>query len=97
MFVCVCDRYQATVGFKGSRALFDLQRTYDSLMWAKDYQQALAVKERQAIPVVGEAIDRRAFEQTTLMYNDEKIKCLICFVCACICINAHFSFTTTFV
>ena len=42
----MCDRYQATVGFKGSRALFDLQRTYDSLMWAKDYQQALAVKEK---------------------------------------------------
>ena len=34
--------------FKASAKLSDLQRTYDSLMWSKSYQRAMAVKEQLA-------------------------------------------------
>ena len=52
------------------------------------YKEALAVQERQRVPVVGAAVDRRAF-QTTLeeVYNDDCIRSLICFVCARVCLH----------
>ena len=57
--------------------------------WIWDvYKQALAVKEREGIPAVGAAIDRRAFENTLQCYNDESIKALICFSCARVCLQS---------
>ena len=52
------------------------------------YKEALAEQERKRVPVVGAAVDRRAF-QTTLeeVYNDDCIRSLICFVCARVCLN----------
>ena len=46
------------------------------------YKEGLAVQERRRVPVVGAAVDRRAFERTLEVYNDESIRSLICFVCA---------------
>ena len=46
------------------------------------YKQALAIKERQCIPVTGVSVDRRAFEYTLQVYNDETIRSLICCACA---------------
>ena len=51
------------------------------------YKQALAVKERETIPAVGAAIDRRAFECTVQRYNDHSTKALVCFSCARICLD----------
>ena len=56
--------------------------------WIWDvYKQALAEQERQSVPAVGAAIDRRAFECTLQRYNDERIQALICFGCARICVD----------
>ena len=52
------------------------------------YKQALAVRERQNIPMVGAAVDRRAFEHTIQVYNDDCVRALICFVCARICLDS---------
>ena len=46
------------------------------------YQEALSYQERRAVPAVGAAIDRRAFEATLGRYNDERVQSLICSVCA---------------
>ena len=46
------------------------------------YREALAVQERRAVPAVGPAMDRRAFEATLERYNDERTQSLMCFVCA---------------
>ena len=46
------------------------------------YKQAIAVKEREKVPTVGPAIDRRSINHTLVAYNDERIKALICFACA---------------
>ena len=51
------------------------------------YKEACAFHERQRVPAVGAAIDRRAFEATLELYNDESIQSLICFVCARICLR----------
>ena len=51
------------------------------------YREALAVQERRAVPAVGPAVDRRAFEATLERYNDDSIQALICFVCARICLK----------
>ena len=51
------------------------------------YREALAVQERRAVPAVGPAVDRRAFEATQGRYNDDNVQALICFVCARICLN----------
>jgi len=51
------------------------------------YKEALAVQERRAVPAVGPAVDRRAFEATLERYNDDSIQALICFVCARICLK----------
>ena len=51
------------------------------------YKEALAVQERQRVPVVGAAVDRRAFQTTLEVYKDDSIRSLICFVCARVCLN----------
>ena len=48
------------------------------------YKQALAVQERKGFPTVGVSVDRCAFEYTNLVYNDARIRSLMCFTCACI-------------
>ena len=50
-------------------------------------KEALAVQERRRVPVVGVAVDRRAFETTFEVYNDDSIRSLICFVCARVCLH----------
>jgi len=60
------------------------------------YKEGLAVQERRRVPVVGAAVDRRAFETTLEVYNDETIRSLICFVCARVCLHtagAHSTIT----
>ena len=42
------------------------------------YREALAVQERKHVPAVGPAVDRRAFDATLAVYNDENIQALIC-------------------
>ena len=51
------------------------------------YKEALAVKERQGVPAVGSAVDRRAFDTTLAVYNDKSIQALICMCCARICLQ----------
>ena len=51
------------------------------------YTEGLAVQERRRVPVVGAAVDRRAFETTLEVYSDETIRSLICFVCARVCLH----------
>ena len=51
------------------------------------YKEGLAVQERRRVPVVGAAVDRRAFEKTLEVYNDDSIRSLICFVCARVCLH----------
>ena len=46
------------------------------------YCEAVAVHERQHAPSVGMAIDRRVIRTVLSGYNDDYIKCLICFACA---------------
>ena len=58
----------------------------DDYVWDV-YKEALAVQERRRVPVVGAAVDRRAFETTLKVYNDDSIRSLICFVCARVCLQ----------
>ena len=51
------------------------------------YREALAVQERKNVPAVGPCVDRRAFEATLAVYNDERIQALICMCCARICLQ----------
>ena len=51
------------------------------------YKEGLAVQERRRVPVVGAAVDRRAFETTLEVYNDDSTRSLICFVCARVCLH----------
>ena len=46
------------------------------------YTEAIAIKERLGIPVVGASIDRRTYEHLVQRYNDAKICSRICFLCA---------------
>ena len=46
------------------------------------YTEAIAEKERKGIPTVGPSIDRRTMEHVTEAYSSERIRSLICFVCA---------------
>ena len=43
---------------------------------------ALAVAERERWPRLGISTTRRALSQVCLRYNDERIECIACFVCA---------------
>ena len=38
------------------------------------YGEALAFQERRAVPAVGPAVDRRAFEATLGRYNDDNVQ-----------------------
>ena len=51
------------------------------------YREALAVKERQGVPAVGPAEDRRAFDTSLAVYNDQSIHALICMCCGRICLQ----------
>ena len=51
------------------------------------YKEGLAVQERRRVPVVGAAVDRRAFETTLEVYKNDSIRSLICFVCARVCLH----------
>ena len=51
------------------------------------YKEALATCERQGFPAVGLSVDRRAFEYATQVYQDDRIRSLICFACARICLD----------
>ena len=46
------------------------------------YLQALAVREREGIPVHGPSIQRRIIEYTQQVYNDSMIRALVCCLCA---------------
>ena len=48
------------------------------------YNQAIAIQERQQFPTAGYSVDRRAFEYTQAVFNDESTRALICSCCACI-------------
>ena len=45
-------------------------------------KEALAVRERETFPQVSLAVDRRSFEYTCAVFNDARIKALVCFACA---------------
>ena len=60
---------------------------YDEDLIYDTYREALAVQERKHIPAVGPCVDRRAFEATLAVYNDQKIQPLICMCCARICLQ----------
>ena len=62
------------------------KRGSDEEVWAV-YKQALAVLEREDFPVVGVPVDRRSFAYTLRVYNDARIRSLICCACACICLD----------
>ena len=47
------------------------------------YCQAIAEIEREQMPLIGPSVDRRTFQHVTELYNDAKVKCLVCLVCAC--------------
>ena len=51
------------------------------------YTEALAVQERKKVPAVGPCVDRRAFEATLALNNDDMIQALICMCCARICLQ----------
>ena len=46
------------------------------------YKEALSVKERMTTPIAGPSVDRRVFQYTSYVYNDHRIRSLICFSCA---------------
>ena len=46
------------------------------------YLGALSVKERAGFPMVGASVERRVFEYTQQVYNDDAVRALICSVCA---------------
>ena len=47
------------------------------------YNQALAEKERQTVPLVGVATDRRALAHLGEVFYEDNVTALICFVCGC--------------
>ena len=50
--------------------------------WSDYYEEAIKVKERRAVPLLGPSVDRRTFQHLQDLYNDEKLFCLICVACA---------------
>ena len=46
------------------------------------YYQAIALRERSAVPVVGMPIDRRTVNIVSASFNDDHVRGLVCFVCA---------------
>ena len=51
------------------------------------YREALAVQERKGVPAVGASVDRRAFDATLVVQNDQSVQSLICMCCARICLQ----------
>ena len=51
------------------------------LMWDV-YKGALSAQERRCFPIAGFSVERRVFEYIAHVYNDERIRSLICFACA---------------
>ena len=45
-------------------------------------KEAIAVIERSGVPIVGPSVDRRCVDHLVQVYNDRKIRSLICFCCA---------------
>ena len=60
---------------------FEKKTPADHRLWDV-YNEAIAEQERDAFPVVGCSVDRRAFEYTQKVFNDTSIRSLICCVCA---------------
>ena len=46
------------------------------------YKEALSVRERAAVPYAGVWNDRRCFQYTSYVFNDQRIRSLMCFGCA---------------
>ena len=59
----------------------DEEKVYDI------YREALAVKERKGFLAVGPSVDRRVFDTTLAVYNDQSIQALICMSCASVCLQ----------
>ena len=68
------------------RQILDIAGPQEKHPWDV-YKQALAVRERQTLPAVGAAVDRRAFDQTLQVYTDDRVRALMCFGCARICLD----------
>ena len=45
------------------------------------YKAACSVRARDTIPIVGASTERRVFEYTAHVFNDQRIKSLMCFAC----------------
>ena len=46
------------------------------------YKQGIAILQRQIVPIVGPSVDRRTIDQLAQVYNNKRIRSLICFCCA---------------
>ena len=46
------------------------------------YMQGIAIRKRQGFPAVGCSVDRRAFDHTQQLFNNDTVRSLICSVCA---------------
>ena len=44
-------------------------------------EEAIAIIEREQIPLVGPSVDRRTFGLLIQQYNDQSVRSLVCFVC----------------
>jgi len=62
-------------------ASFEQKTPKEDRLWDV-YNEAIAVRERETFPVSGCSVDRRAFEYTQQVFNDDSIRSLICCVCA---------------
>ena len=59
----------------------------DDNMIHETYREALAVQERKGVSAVGPSVDRRAFDTTLAVYNDQSIQAFICMCCGRICLQ----------
>ena len=63
-----------------------VQPIFENRNWALHiwdiYKEALGVKERLTTPIAGPSVDRRVFQYTSYVYNNHRIRSLICFACA---------------
>ena len=83
-----CDqRLKAHIMSEHRSCLFDRAKPIhwlvpdDSLLW-DIYKAALSFRERECVPVAGPSIGRRAFQHTSYVYSDARIRSLICVCCA---------------
>ena len=53
----------------------------EELVWDV-YKGALSAQGSRCFPIAGFSVERRVFEYTAHVYNDERIRSLICFACA---------------